>query len=175
MELDGLRRRLDGLTDKQREVLNLLVQHKTSKEIARILGISPYTVDQRIAAARRKLNARSRNELAATYQSATSDLSDQTISEGSVYQSSQVGKSDETRDEGSGNDANVEDRDKHPDATNRSGRNLPVVDYRVVPESFEGNLGYFWRVAAIVGITLIFLIVVLVGFAIFAQLSDLLS
>lgn len=49
------------------------------------------------------------------------------------------------------------------------------MDYRVVPESFEGNLGYFWRVAAIVGITLIFLIVVLVGFAIFAQLSDLLS
>ena len=36
---------LAGLTAKQREVLDLLIEHKTSKEIARELGISPHTVD----------------------------------------------------------------------------------------------------------------------------------
>ncbi|MDE2442643.1 MAG: LuxR family transcriptional regulator, partial [Betaproteobacteria bacterium] len=32
------------LTDKQLDALNLLVKHKTSKEISRELGISPHTV-----------------------------------------------------------------------------------------------------------------------------------
>lgn len=36
---------LDQLTAKQREVLDLLIEHKTSKEISRQLGISPHTVD----------------------------------------------------------------------------------------------------------------------------------
>jgi DNA-binding CsgD family transcriptional regulator len=55
------------LTDKQREVLDLVVQHQSSKEIARRLGISPFTVDQRIASARKKLGAGSRAELARLY------------------------------------------------------------------------------------------------------------
>lgn len=38
---------LQGLTRKQRQVLDLLIEHKTSKEIARRLSISPHTVDQR--------------------------------------------------------------------------------------------------------------------------------
>ena len=58
---------LSGLTDKQREVLDLLIEHKTSKEIARLLGISPHTVDQRIFFAKEKLGAASRNEAAAAY------------------------------------------------------------------------------------------------------------
>jgi len=56
-----------GLTDKQREVLDLLIEHKTSKEIGRALGISPHTVDQRLMFARDKLGARNRGELAAAY------------------------------------------------------------------------------------------------------------
>src|SRR3546814_1772175 len=36
------------LTEKQRACLDLLIERKTSKEIARILGISKPTVDQRI-------------------------------------------------------------------------------------------------------------------------------
>lgn len=44
---------LDELTDKQKEVLDLLVLRKTSRQIARELGNSPHTVDQRITAARR--------------------------------------------------------------------------------------------------------------------------
>lgn len=59
--------RLSALTDKQRDVLDLVLAHKSSKEIARTLGISPYTVDQRITAARQKLGASTRRELALVY------------------------------------------------------------------------------------------------------------
>lgn len=55
------------LTDKQTEVLDLVLLHKSSKDIARTLGISPYTVDQRITAARRKFRVDSRAELARAY------------------------------------------------------------------------------------------------------------
>lgn len=58
---------LGGLTAKQCEVLDLVLAHKSSKEIARALNISPYTVDQRIAAARQKLGAATRGELARSY------------------------------------------------------------------------------------------------------------
>lgn len=55
------------LTDKQRQVLDLLIQHKTSKEISRALGISPHTVDQRIMLSRTKLGVSSRSEVAQAY------------------------------------------------------------------------------------------------------------
>lgn len=52
------------LTEGQIACLRLVDEHRTSKEIARILGISPYTVDQRLNLARKKLNAASRIEAA---------------------------------------------------------------------------------------------------------------
>lgn len=55
---------LDTLTDAQRGCLQLVAQHMTSKEIARLLGISKDTVDQRISASVRKLGATSRAEAA---------------------------------------------------------------------------------------------------------------
>lgn len=58
---------LQALTLKQRQVLDLLIQHKTSKEISRLLGISPHTVDQRIMLARAKLQVATRNEVAQAY------------------------------------------------------------------------------------------------------------
>lgn len=58
---------LSILTVKQREVLDLVLMHKSSKEIARTLNISPYTVDQRITAARQKLGSATRGELARSY------------------------------------------------------------------------------------------------------------
>ena len=66
-QCDELDQCLGQLTAKQIEVLELLLQHNSSKEIARTLAISPYTVDQRIAAARKKLGASSRAELARAY------------------------------------------------------------------------------------------------------------
>ena len=58
---------LASLTSKQVEVLDRLIQHKTSKEIALELDISPHTVDQRITFAKTKLEAESRGELANRY------------------------------------------------------------------------------------------------------------
>lgn len=48
----------------QRECLRLVLMHKTSKEIAQQLGISPHTVDQRIRYAIRTLGVRTRGEAA---------------------------------------------------------------------------------------------------------------
>lgn len=59
--------RLASITDRQRAVLDLVVQHWTSKEIARELNISPNTVDQRINAVRAKLGAKDRAETARLY------------------------------------------------------------------------------------------------------------
>lgn len=64
---DDASRKAIELSQKQREVLDLVVARKSSKEIARILGISKPTVDQRIALARQKFGAASRNELVSHY------------------------------------------------------------------------------------------------------------
>jgi DNA-binding CsgD family transcriptional regulator len=56
--------RISLLTEKQRQCLHLVVLRKTSKEIARELGISKPTVDQRIANARDILGVNSRDTAA---------------------------------------------------------------------------------------------------------------
>lgn len=66
-QITQARETLSGLTTKQRDVLDLVLVHKSSKEIARSLNISHYTVDQRVAAARQKLGVDSRGELARAY------------------------------------------------------------------------------------------------------------
>ena len=162
--------KLEDLSDKQREVLDLLVQHKTSKQIARALDISPHTVDQRILAARRKFGVDTRNELAAAYMAAVSKGAGDPTYEKPVYQSSQVDAADKVRNETGGFDT-VQDHGRgHPPTGTR-----PQVYHRVVPESFECRYGYFWRLTAIVGLTLGLLIAILVALAIFGELSELLQ
>lgn len=58
---------VDGLSAKQREVLDLVLEHKSNKEIARLLGISPSAVDQRLAAARLRLGTSRRGDTARAY------------------------------------------------------------------------------------------------------------
>jgi DNA-binding CsgD family transcriptional regulator len=58
---------LSDLTAKQVEVLDLLLQHKTTKQIARELNIAPNTVDARIAAVRDKWGATDRKATARVY------------------------------------------------------------------------------------------------------------
>ena len=71
-----------GLTEGQVACLQLVVNHHTSKEIGRILGISPFTVDQRLDAARRKLNAASRKDAAKIFAA----IKHESISEQFVYE-----------------------------------------------------------------------------------------
>ena len=70
------------LSEGQKACLRLVDDHHTSKEIARILGISPFTVDQRLDAARRKLNAASRKDAAKIFAA----IEEGTISEPFVYE-----------------------------------------------------------------------------------------
>lgn len=65
-ESDGLSR-WSRLTDKHRACLDLVVERKSSKEIARVLQISKPTVDQRITAARKILDAADRDQAAVIY------------------------------------------------------------------------------------------------------------
>lgn len=59
--------KLAALTDKQREVLDLLLQHKQYKEIADELGIKVATVQQRFDGAKIKLGGTTRSQVLATY------------------------------------------------------------------------------------------------------------
>lgn len=61
------RRRWERLTDKQHACLELLLERKTSKEIARALCISKFTVDQRLRTARAVLGAADRADTALRY------------------------------------------------------------------------------------------------------------
>lgn len=60
-------KRWKRLTGKQRDCLDLLLERLTSKQIARELAISKYTVDQRIRTARNVLGAVDRGETARIY------------------------------------------------------------------------------------------------------------
>lgn len=159
---------LSGLTAKQIEVLNLLIQHKTSKEISRILGISPHTVDQRITFAKKKLGVSNRGELAHTYRERTA------IYERLTYEDSHMAAAAIPLDEGDGSDPEQLLVLTHPE---RSFRNDPInthQDYRV-PELFDGPSGTLIRLAAIAGITVLLILIALGGIAMFSQASQLAS
>lgn len=58
---------LADLSPKQREVLDLVVDRRTNKEISAILGISPSAVEQRLQSVRRKFDVQGRADLARAY------------------------------------------------------------------------------------------------------------
>jgi DNA-binding CsgD family transcriptional regulator len=175
-----------GLTEKQRLVLDLLIENKTSKEIGRALGISPYTVDQRISLARGKLGVSSRNELAARYRVMRKTLGRSPAELFAGVEAEQP--------------AAAQDVDKHLTSTQRDYPSPPrapqdggltasaasaesenfcpteiKMDYRVGPEVFEGRSGGLWRFCAIVATALLLVMTILGLFAIFDQLNDVLA
>lgn len=160
---------LAGLTAKQREVLDLLIEHKTSKEIARELGISPHTVDQRIQFAKEKLGASSRSEVALLYRRLIEICGQLT------YEDSRIAASAAEADNGPGTQAGPFS------ALSRRERAYPAqpreteADYPVVPELFEGRYGTLIRLGAIVAIAVFLVILVLGGMAIISKLSELMA
>jgi DNA-binding CsgD family transcriptional regulator len=171
--------RLAALTQKQRDVLDLLVQFKTSKEISRILHISPHTVDQRVEAAKTKLGASSRPELALIYRALLGSVSSgeasqisSAISERLTYEESHVADPD----------VSVQFRSRVGPAIVPPGDPEPgnwVVpdnvedEIRVVPELFDGRWGTFARLVSILAITVLICVAFLGGLAIFVQVSSL--
>lgn len=164
------------LTAKQREVLDLLIQHLTSKQISRRLGISPHTVDQRIMLARAKLGVATRGEVAQAYRRLLETY------EQPVYEHSHIGFPPLPVENRPREDAAV----KPPSAAFR----LPVRDapgiesladadepvfHHVLPEVFNGPNGTLLRLGYISGITVFLILIVLGGLSMFVQLSSMLD
>ena len=160
---------LARLTGKQREVLDLLIEHNTSKQIARRLGISPHTVDQRIQFAKDKLGAVSRNEAALTYRRLL-QLSDRV-----TYEESHVSELVEVDQGPLGTQAEPLLAPTRQERVQPDQPSDAEADYPVVPELFDGRYGTLIRLGAIIGIAVFLVILVLGGLAIFSQLSELMA
>ena len=160
---------LAGLTDKQRDVLDLLIEHKTSKEIARALGISPQTVDQRIFFAKEKLGAASRNEAAAAYRRLIAISGRTTYEESYIAEPSAIFQTSRRLVAGQALAR------RRPESPQPGSSTPPELDFRVVPESFDGRYGTLVRVGAIIAIAVCLVIVVLGGLTIFSTLSELMA
>ena len=160
---------LGGLTDKQREVLDLLIEHKTSKEISRLLGISPHTVDQRIFFAKEKLGAASRNEAAATYRRLVA------ISGRTTYEKTRIAGPAPSPQTIPGLLAGQVLAFRRQEMPQPEGPALAELDFRVVPELFDGRYGTLVRLGVIIAIAVFLVILVLGGLAILSQLSEMLA
>ena len=99
---------IDLLSAGQRDCLRLVYQHKSSKEIARELDISPHTVDQRLRVAMRKLGVNNRKKAALMFATA----SDDTVYQSLRYQSPQIAAAIST----------PHDRTRNDQARNRGGK-----------------------------------------------------
>ena len=161
---------LAGLTPKQREVLDRLIEHKTSKEIARELGISPHTVDQRIQFAKEKLGAGSRSEVALLYRRLVEICGQLTYENSGIADLREVAESDPGTQAGPLSALSRRRERTYPDQPRETER-----DYPVVPELFEGRYGTLIRLGAIIAIAVFLVILVLGGLAIFSQLSELMA
>ena len=179
---DGVpgRKGFDELTAKQREVLDLLIEHKTSKEISRLLGISPYTVDQRINLARGKLDLANRNEVAHVYRQLVSTYQQP------VYDPSYIAQSPFPADSRQRDDTEVETPSTVLQlasagqtiapvdgtiAASASGGPTTAAYYHVLPEMFDGPYGTVLRLGYMAGIALFLMLVALGGMTMFSQLG----
>lgn len=157
---------LASLTGKQRQVLDLLIEHKTSKEIARILDISPHTVDQRIQFARDKLGAHSRSETAVIYRRLVETYGQLT------YENSGIAEPDVDLH---GHDGpQVSDNGTLQRTRARSVPSADTeLDYAVVQELFEGRHATLIRLGTIMAIAVLLVILVLGGLTLLSELSRL--
>jgi DNA-binding CsgD family transcriptional regulator len=176
------------LTAKQRQVLDLLIQHKTSKEISRDLGISPHTVDQRIMLARAKLGVTTRGEVAQAYRRLVETY------EQPVYEDSHIGfpplpvasrlrenVDAEPLPPGSGLRVPEAPGIESPGPERPAAEPAPSVGlaaasyHHVLPEMFDGPNGTFLRLGYIGGITVFLILIVLGGLSMYVQLSTMLD
>lgn len=157
------------LTAKQRECLHLVVQRKSSKEIARILNISKPAVDQRLDSARRKLNVMTRDEAAIIYARAAGDY-DRIIYDPTYLPS----------------DVDFDANDVQSDQPKSF-----LLEDAAVPYGFDasheselwlkalkepsGDLGTLQRIAVMVGMTVGILAIVLIGLSVSQSLSGILA
>jgi DNA-binding CsgD family transcriptional regulator len=153
------------LTKKQIETLELLVKHKTSKEISRELGISPHTVDQRIESAKRRFGVTSRSQLAQAY------LDQKRLCHPLTYEESHIARAPLSiqsiqRDKG---DAPV----MFVTQVDREESHLITTSprARIVPALFEGPKGTLHRILAIMGSAALLALTILAVITIYIEIS----
>jgi DNA-binding CsgD family transcriptional regulator len=173
---------LTSLTAKQRAVLDLLIEHKTSKEISRLLGISHHTVDQRIMLARAKLGVATRGEVAQAYRRlVTVSVPSPSIYEQSVYGFSDVALPLDVLHEPDREDTTgwfqspLSRREALPKAMFQSGEAFAESYHHVLPEMFDGPYGTYIRLGTIAVFALFLILILMGGLAMYAQLSQILA
>ena len=158
----------ERLTDRERAVLDCVLEHKTTKEIARDLGVSPNTVDQRLRSARQKLGTSDRNATARAYAGLLSLCGKTTCGSPVVFElsSAEQAPSQARREEATFvlHDAGWFDRPAPWDTK---------VEQTIGLEAFGDSLGVWKRVALVVGLAALVALIVLATFAIAQSLSSL--
>lgn len=167
---DGIQSQgLDELTDKQKLVLEHLLDHMTSKEIARELRISPHTVDQRIRYARKTLGVESRSELAVEYRR-LKEVCDET-----VYDGSYVAKTAFELDSSEGSNDDYVISAEPPEVYQGLMDGKQGSDFRVAPEWFDGPHGTLVRIGVVLFFAFFLILLGLGGLAVFSVLTELLA
>ncbi len=169
--VEAERTKVDRLTAKQRQCLELVVLRKSSKEIAREIGVPKPTVDQRIASAKQILGAKDRDEAALIFARHTQ------IYDRMIYDPARIP---------SAADSDIDHvSDIHPPiglilnetaATASSG----ITEYQTSEGtgfrwSPSGDVGTMSRVGIIVGLTVGVLAMALIGLSVAQSLSGLLA
>lgn len=157
------------LTERQREVLDLLLQHKTSKEIARDLGISPHTVEQRIRFAKEKLGVHRRSDLATAYRKHL------TVYDKLVYDELCIVSKAIPLPRTVGPSEPLDLIERNPQSFLRLDSTGAAHQVQLVPAIFEGPNGTLMRVGAVFAIAAATIIVGIGGLALMEQLSRILS
>lgn len=161
--------RVAKLTAKQRECLHLVVQRKSSKEIARILDISKPAVDQRLDSARRTLDVTTRDQAAIVFARVAGDY------DRIIYDPAYLPNHPDSGAEAS--------QGEQPQSFMLEEAAVPY-DFNSTLESDQwlqalkepsGELGTVQRLAIIVGMTVGILAIVLIGLAVSQSLSGLLA
>lgn len=156
---------LAPLTDKQIAALELLVKRKTSKEISRVLGISPHTVDQRIAFAKKRFGVTSRSELVQAY------LAHKRLYEPLTYEESHIAGIVDLRHLSPPDPADADALKAAQQWGKPPSLGSGEADHRVGSGLFDGRFGTLYRLLAIFGLAALVLITVLAMLAIYAELS----
>ncbi|NYH95364.1 helix-turn-helix domain-containing protein [Novosphingobium marinum] len=164
---------LDALTAKQREVLDLLIEHKTSKQISRILGISPHTVDQRVKLAKAKFGLGNRAELARTYRELVE--SETVLSGDFVYGSPDVAHSSAFADSAGQDDASFEQGLIVRNPIEQDSAPRPEDPNRIVPEWLGGGHGWLFRLGLIAAIAFVLVLTGAGTAAIYESVSQMLA
>ncbi|MDE2596161.1 MAG: helix-turn-helix transcriptional regulator [Sphingomonadales bacterium] len=169
--LPGLK--LSDLTDKQREVLSLIADNRTSKEISGYLGITESAVNQRIEAIRARLGGVPRAQLARLYrqlvQQETADFGIDPTCKTLTADIIQLTETSLAPDSGGGSQGG------HPSPDDGDS---PVIEPagqqgapRVVPAVFDGEHGTLNRIVAMVVIAVGLLVLLLVGLGVAQALN----